>query len=1034
MRSKKFIILLLPLLLCLFLFETSLAHDTDLYMASGEGVEANILIIFDNSGSMNDQVQTRFYDPAITYDPLVVPTTDSNKVYYRRSGGSWSLFTNSINDVACAAARTALTNYGNYAGNTNSTCSSTSRTLRTGNYRNYIASGGDQFVTKLSIAKSVITDFLHTINGVRVGVMVFNAAVTDYSSEGGSSHSNSHGGRIQSTIKSLTDANRTQLINDINAIVAQTWTPLAETLYEAGLYYKGGNSYFNSGVVYTSPIQYYCQRNYIVLITDGDSTRDQKSILRTAIGDRDADGREPGGANEVHYIVDGEDMLGTDYLDDVAKYLYDNDLRSDLTGKQNIITYTIGFTHQSQHNLLDRAATHGHGRYYYSSDAQSLANVFQNIVADILEKTSSFVAPVVPVSRMERTTAGDKIYLALFQPNQNRMWSGNIKKYGIIQSGANAGQIIDVNNTLALDGDGQILPVARSYWTTVTMDGSDVEKGGAGEKLINRTSSRNIYTYLGANVNLNHSSNAFNTTNITPTLLGLASGDTTGREKLVQFIYGDDAYDDEPPFSPIDGATTHKREWILGAFLHSRPFIVHYASQSVVYVGSNDGMLHAFDDETGEELWAFIPPNLLNKLQALRADVLESFVDGSPRAYISRNTDGTINRVILLFGERRGGNRYYALDVTNPAAPQFLWEISPSGRRYQTTTFNTTDYQEMGQTWSSPYIGKIAYGGSEKWVAFIGGGYDSNQDNDVPGTDTQGRAVYVVDILDGSLIRRFSVSDSGYSGMTYSIPSDIARIDIDGNGKIDRLYVGDMGGRMWRFDIGDPTPANWTGKIIFTAPSGSKIFYPPDVTLEKDNVIFEMLFFGTGDREHPKDATIVNRFYAIKDKNPSTPLTESNLVNVTSDLLQTGTEEEKSTILSQLSSGSGWFIHLENSGEKVLAPAVVFNRVTYFTTFSPTPEGAGGDPCYVGEGTARVYIMEYRTGNAVFNLDTYNDEGGIVLAKTDRSKWIGTAMPSGVVVTYISGQAVGYIGVGGGVSRPPITGRQRDQRYWRIVF
>ena len=324
--------------------------------------------------------------------------------------------------------------------------------------------------------------------------MVFNAAVTDYSSEGGSSHSNSHGGRIQSTIKSLTDANRTQLISDINAIVAQTWTPLAETLYEAGLYYKGGNSYFNSGVVYTSPIQYHCQRNYIVLITDGDSTRDQKSILRTAIGDLDGDGREPGGANEVHYIVDGEDMLGTDYLDDVAKYLYDNDLRSDLTGTQNIITYTIGFTHQSQHNLLDRAATHGHGRYYYSSDAQSLANVFQNIVADILEKTSSFVAPVVPVSRMERTTAGDKIYLALFQPNQNRMWSGNIKKFGITQSGADAGQIIDVNNTPALDNDGQILPVARSYWTTVNMDGSDVEKGGAGEVLMNRTShSEHLY-------------------------------------------------------------------------------------------------------------------------------------------------------------------------------------------------------------------------------------------------------------------------------------------------------------------------------------------------------------------------------------------------------------------------------------------------------------------------------------------------------------------------------------------------------------
>ena len=212
----------------------------------------------------------------------------------------------------------------------------TSRQLRTGNYRNYIASGGDQFETKLSIAKGVINEFLNTISGVRLGLMVFNHAVTDHTAEGGPGDSNSHGGRIHSTIKSLTAANRTQLITDVNSIVAQTWTPLAETLYEAGLYFKGGPSYFNSGVTHVSPIQYHCQRNYVVLITDGDSTRDQgkrgvsseSSILASVVGDRDSDGREPGGANQVHYTVDGQDMLGTDYLDDVAKYLYDTDLSS----------------------------------------------------------------------------------------------------------------------------------------------------------------------------------------------------------------------------------------------------------------------------------------------------------------------------------------------------------------------------------------------------------------------------------------------------------------------------------------------------------------------------------------------------------------------------------------------------------------------------------------------------------------------------------------------------------------------------------
>jgi type IV pilus assembly protein PilY1 len=273
---------------------------------------------------------------------------------------------------------------------------------------------------------------------------------------------------------------------------------------------------------------------------------------------------------------------------------------------------------------------------------------------------------------------------------------------------------------------------------------------------------------------LTHSSNAFTTSNalITPGLLGLGS-DPVARDKLIQFVHGYDAYGANP---------NEVRDWILGAFLHSRPLIVHYASQSVIYVGSNDGMLHAFDDGTGQELWGFIPPNLLNKLQALHADVLENFVDGSIKAYIKYNTDGSINRVILIFGERRGGNHYYALDVTNPMAPQYLWKISP----------DMFDYAELGQTWSNPNIGKIAYGAGEKWVAFIGGGYDDNQDNDTPGADTKGRAIYVVDVINGSLVKRFSHAEN--ASMTYSIPSDISRVDTNGDGKIDRLYVGDMGG------------------------------------------------------------------------------------------------------------------------------------------------------------------------------------------------------------------------------------------------
>ncbi len=1011
----KINILSLSLLLIITLSFNSFSKDTDLYMASGEGVEPNILIIFDNSGSMNDNVPAPPYNPDTLYDPLVVPQSDAGKVYYRQTWGAWSLYTNSISDVPCSHARSALTTYGHYEGYTNSTCRRDYRTLRTGNYRNYLAwvNNDPLYSTpKIQVAKNVITEFLNTINGIRIGVMIFNY---------------SEGGRIQSVIRSLDEQTRAQLIQDVNAIEAETWTPLAETLYEAGLYFKGGQSYFNSRVYYTSPIQYYCQRNYIVIITDGMSTQDRNSILASVIGDRDGDRREPiGAANDPNYPDNG-----SDYLDDVAKYLYDSDLRSDLTGKQNIITYTIGFTEDN--DLLERTATHGHGKYYYAMNAQELSDAFQNVIGEILEKTCSFVAPIVPVSRMERTSAGDKIYLALFQPNQDKMWSGNIKKYSIAQSGANVGQLLDVNGLPVLDDRGQILETARSYWTTLSMDGSDVEKGGVGEVLMNRDFSSNprkIYTYLGSNSDLTHSSNAFNTTNITPAMLGLGS-DTTERDKLIQFIYGYDAYDDEPPY----GSTTEKRSWILGAFLHSRPLVIHYESRSVIYAGANDGMLHAFDDETGEELWAFIPPNLLNKLQALRADVVEFFVDGSPKAHIIYNSDGSINKAIMIFGQRRGGNRYYAIDVTNPLRPQYLWEINPDA--------SGSSYSEMGQSWSTPNIGKIAYGSGEKWVFFIGGGYDENQDNEVPASDQKGRAVYVVDIMDGSLIKSFSHAE--YSDMAYCIPSDIAKVDTNGDGKIDRLYVGDIGGQIWRFDIGDPNPNNWSARVIFRSnpgvdgSSGRKIFYPPDVTLEKDNYgNFEVLYFGTGDREHPKEATIVNRIYGIKDRGSSQILTENELYDVTIDELQNPQtpQERKNEIMNLLRSMSGWFIKLDlYPGEKILAPAVIFGKVVYFTSFSPSSEASEGDPCYVGEGTARVYILEYQTGNAVFNLDLLNDTSKIVIKREDRSNIIGTAIPSGIVITFIEGEAVAYIGVGGGVVQPQLKNpKALIPMNWRIVF
>jgi type IV pilus assembly protein PilY1 len=1041
---KYFKLLFFILFWCLLFTLNTYAADTDLYVGGGTAIQPNILVIFDTSGSMDDTVNTGcHYDPSTTYptDPNhtdIVPT----KVYRKRDSGEWFPlleFAGSVPAVGCPAAQTKLTTYdqGIYSGPPNwdsskYKCSGTQRTLATGNWLNFwLASDGIYgTMKKIDIAKSVTKNFLSSIEDVKVGLMRFGSKTQS----GG--YDNDQSGRIIYNITELTDSTRSDIMAAIDNLTASGYTPLAEVLYETGLYFKGAQSYFNwkdssNKVQYTSPIEYYCQKNYVILMTDGMSTMDRDPVLKTIgnNGDVDGDKKEPGMANDPNYGSEG-----SDYLDDVVKYYYDGDLRSDLQSQQNMVVYTIGFElsdtdpdSAKARNLLSRTAQHGHGKFYNANNTAGLSDAFSSILSEILAKTSSFVAPIVPVSRMERTTAGDKIYLAFFRPEQVGMWSGNVKQYGVAQAkdiyaGIEVGDILDRTGTKAVDSFGQFYGSSKSYWGSGVQDGGEVERGGVGQVLINRTSARNIYTYLETNSNLTHSSNAFTKTNtsITPSVLGVSTDED--KNKLIEFVHGYDAY---------NTITTAKREWILGSFLHSRPFIIHYADRTVIYAGSNDGMLHAFDDSNGEELWGFIPRDLLGRLLELHTNTPGIFVDGSPKAYITYGSDGYPTKAILIFGLRRGGNKYYALDVTNPLVPKYAWKIDPD--------VPLSPYAEMGQSWSSPVIGKIASGTGEQWVVFIGGGYDEGQDEANPPADDKGRAIYMVNVEDGSRIWKYSNAEN--SNMSYSIPSDITKLDVNGDGKVDRLYVGDTNARMWRFDIGNTdATASWTGKIIFQSNPGAsekrKIFYPPDVTFEKDgSTEYETLFFGTGDREAPKITANIDRLYTVKDKNLGTILKDTDLVNVTN--YYSLSQDDQAAMLNNIKTKSGWYIVLADTGEKSLASPVVFNKTAYYTTFTPTFGDVLLDPCFVGEGTARVYALQYTTGEAVFNLDLTEDtkQGTWVINKDDRSKVIGTAIPSGVIITVIGGQATAYIGVGGGVYTPPLSTRKTlFPLNWKMMF
>jgi type IV pilus assembly protein PilY1 len=534
--------LLIALILIINTSVSSWADDTEIYgTVTNPDLEPNILIIFDSSGSMSTvDVPGDPYDPAVTYpgsfpaDAVYQRYWDkANKVYF------WQLFVSDINELNCDSVKNELISDGNAHAkirDTSYTCGGKiNRRLRLGNYMNYDESGIGTPLSRIDVAKQVITDLINNTTGVRLGIMKFN---------------DNQGGHIVDEI----GTDNATLITDVSNITANGWTPLAETLAEAGLYFAGMSSWYNSGVTYSSPMLERCQKNYIIIMTDGQSTQDIDSRLADASyinGDKIGDYDNDHSGSEADYTDDG-----SDYLDDVAKYLYENDCNPSMGDgttfdKQNIITYTIGFKTSQQ--LLQDTAANGGGEYFTANNISDLALAFDEILMAISEENAVFVAPVVPISRMNRTYAGEKIYLGFFKPQQSGRWIGNIKRYALDSDGI----LYDATGAEACTTDGLIKDNALSFWTTLGNDGPDVDKGGSAEVLdllIDSPIARNLYTYTNAIADLTNTANAFVDSNTAITDLDLGVASSAERTDL---------------FNAVHGAG-------LGDIIHSEPAVVHY--------------------------------------------------------------------------------------------------------------------------------------------------------------------------------------------------------------------------------------------------------------------------------------------------------------------------------------------------------------------------------------------------------------------------------------------------------------------------
>ncbi len=856
-----------------------------------------------------------------------------------------------------------------------------------GNYLNWFHSPPTVPGTRHLVLQDVATTLLRRLDGVNAGLMATNF---------------DQGGSILHPIEDIVTA-RTELINEIGGLTPQGWTPLSETLFEAGQYFAGRGVHYgeghgaqvsvarsrdpnSGGARYASPMRFGCQKNFVVLLTDGTPTRDM-----------DADGRItalPGFSDSVGSLCDGTGDGAC--LDDMAAYLFATDFDPTSPGKQDVATYVVGFT--ADDPLLAATAARGGGAYFTTDDGASLLTALSNVVTFIRETQTSFGAATVPVDAFNRLRNGDELYLAVFRAAGNAHWPGNIRKYRLRGSD---GVILDARGVPAIDPlSGWFLSDSRSFWSAAA-DGEDVALGGAAERIPD-PGSRNVYTYLGE-ADLTHPDNAVQRSNglVDEALLGIGDPGDPARDELIEFIRGSLAERNPRP---------GERPSRMGDPLHGKPVSITYGgtvvspdpADQVVFAATNDGFLHAIDAQTGTELWAFVPPEFLEDQLILRANDAAPDkrygIDGSIRAHIQADGNGVIEpaegeRAYLFFGMRRGGASYYGLDVTRPDSPRVLWRL------------DATSLPGLGQSWSAPVPTRIRIQGagqnSRSLVLVVGGGYDPSQDRRDGSTDRQGNALYIIDALDGRLLWHASRSGADFEAddLRYSIPADVRVIDLDVDGFADRLYAADMGGQVWRLDVfsGRPPASLITGGVIAQlggAPDDSpdaaetrRFYYAPDVALAGlGTQRFIHIGIGSGHRARPNSLATHDRFFALRDHavfesltqseyETMTPIIGADLVDITDNLQQ-----------SIPFSSPGWRLDLDEGGwrgEKVLAQSRTFNNLIFFTTFTPAAGAQGSiHNCQPAPGTNRLYVVNLFNGDPVRNFDLLGDDSQ--LTESDR--------------------------------------------------
>lgn len=668
-----------------------------------------------------------------------------------------------------------------------------------------------------------------------------------------------------------------------------------------------------------------------------------------------------------------------------------------------------------QTNIDDlwHAAVNGRGRYFSASNAESLASGISAALSAVTVREGALAAVAVSNPNL---VAGDSN--ALFQVSfKVGEWSGDVQKRTINGS---TGQISETPVWSAQDK--LETKVSSGTYQARTIYAFNPSGGTDG----NPTDKLKVFTWS----TLSDAQKAyFQKPNISTLsqlcavgTICLDSGtqENVGGENLVNFLRGDRT--NEGSLANL-GAYYRQRNRLLGDIVDSEVLFVqgspwNYADYkyalfkasnqsrtAMVYVGANDGMLHALNAQTGEESWAYVPTMVMPTLFRLSdkyysADGKHQFsVDGTPVmgdicasdcATPSSGTAATVWKTILVGGLNNGGRGYYALDITNPAAPKALWEFT---------------HDNLGYSYGNPVITKLKNG---TWVVIVASGYNNISPGDGKGY------LFILNANSGELIRAIS-TDVGDS----TTPSGLARVAAwanfpDANNTAQRVYGGDLLGNVWRFDVNDDiAPDGYEAQRLATliGPDGS----PQPITAKPElgkvgNVA--MVYVATGRLLGNNDlgTTQGQSLYAIKDNLTATDYgsprpTDGTPTNFVRQTLTAGTCDDGNPYCTSgqkvvtstknavdLGTKDGWYFDFPGTGERVTSDLRLQLGTLAFTSNTPSSNAC------VPAGISYAYAVDYRTGGYV--------EGTDGMIATNLGSYLGSAQS---VVRLVDGTLRGLI-------------------------